>query len=117
MSIHDKLLKLVIHLARETARGKIAWEDTADDETFRVGLANGVVTIEMFRDEDFNGDALFNYRLTVFNERGQVAETFVPATSDGKKLIYELYEAARRSARRTNDVIDALLKETERESE
>lgn len=113
MSIENKLERLVLHLLNETVNGHIKWDNTADDTTFRIMLPSGVVRIEEVQGEDSDGVPTVRYVFTVSDKKGQVVEQFTPSCpGEAFSACPRLYEAARRSARRTEEVIDSLLRET-----
>jgi hypothetical protein len=74
----DKLNRLLNGLKNATAQGKVVWEDSSDEDLFRLILANGIIQIGPEKEKrgiDIRGlMAEPLYVVTLLNENDQVVE-------------------------------------------
>lgn len=98
--------QLISALLRATQKGEIRWEDAKGArDLFRVAFRGGSVVVGR-RDDQCD--------LIVLNSSGQVAEGVSVDPTDPQEdidLLFELWEAARRSARSTDETISDILKQ------
>jgi hypothetical protein len=109
-----KFAKLVNELSQATKEGKLAWEDTADEEEFRAVLKPGMVRVGRRAPYFEEGDRMTYYVVTLLNREGRVAEEFVAREPTVSERSAELFELARRSALKGNDLLDNLLADLEK---
>lgn len=114
--ILDRMTKIAGQLLRRTLNGLISWGETDNENEFIYSGTNTSVTIRRRNTRDIVG----RYVLTVMNWRGTVVDTLESAKKDlgiveqpeeWNAILYDLYEAARRSALTIETVLDELLTE------
>jgi hypothetical protein len=110
---HDQLWRLAQQLTRRTRDGKVTWTNAGETQ-FETRLGGGSVSV---RSRDDDGQQPFV--LDVLNPEGVRVETSETPGLDTEwdRVIEDLWNEARRSAGGASDVINALLKETEDESD
>ncbi|HEX3151714.1 MAG TPA: hypothetical protein VHR66_26820 [Gemmataceae bacterium] len=112
MSINSKLEELVQMLTERTRQKQVQWQVTADEETFRLASNSGNVRVT--RHEGFDQESMESYvyrTLQILNDRGRVIEEYSPKSPDRFAVFDELFTHARRSAYKTEDVLDQLMME------
>ena len=110
----DKIMKLLDKLKEATQGGRTRWAETADEDEFRVVFKTGMVRVG--RAEAFDEDSGLwekGYTATFLNRDGRVVEEFTRCRGEGHGLMAELFELARRSARRGDSLLDEMLAEVE----
>ena len=106
---HARVIALCERLADATLRGATEWQHAVDDH-FTWTRAEGRVVIGA-RD----GDGQPPYEIAIFNPDGEKVEELASALADDESPadwnapIAELYRAARRSALRADEIIEALM--------
>ena len=96
-SIRDLIKRLI----DSTKGGKLSWEETADENTFRLTLDVGILHIQRVRQQPAVGNsAQGDYRLSLLNENNIIVGEFEGGEAGDNRLLSELYEAARLSALR-----------------
>jgi hypothetical protein len=105
----QRLTTLARRLAAATAAGSAQWLP-ADDDAYAWGSTEGSVTVAS-RDRDNEPP----YELAVYNPRQEKVDELTSELLDDDEpapwndALVELYQAARRSALRADDIIDALI--------
>ncbi len=119
----SRLGSLAHKLLTFTRNGQLRWEETADEKTFRLVVDSGMIQIQERPQEGvFTPSQLaqhpVEYVLTVLNENNITAGTFTGAhTEGGQRLLHELYDAARESALRPDQLLDRIDSEITRLAE
>ena len=104
----ERLRMLIVRLINSTRAGKLVWEATADEDTYRLTLNVGMVHIQRVKPQAANVTfvgAPDAYRFSLFNPDNLLVAAFEGGQAN-EPLDYtlrELYEAAR----------DAVLKPSE----
>lgn len=120
--IQDRMTKIAGQLLRRTLDGLISWGETDNENEFIYSGTSTSVTIRRRDTRDIVG----RYILTVMNWRGTVVDTLESAKKDlgiveqpeeWNAVLYDLYEAARRSALSIETVLDELLTELSTDEE
>jgi hypothetical protein len=114
--VNEKFLQLLNILLEETHTGKIKWNETVDDDAFRVVFGSGLVRIESQLSPE-NETPFFV--VSLLNRQGRTIETLAvgpnevtyPAPPVSYSFLSDLYTAARASARAADEVLDNILKE------
>jgi len=124
MALQPQIVKLVEKLTELTGQNKIAWETTADEDTFLTSAGKSVVTVGRGAGTDDDAD----YRIQILNNSGQVIEEAVAGRNDylldgGITLALSmhvdwqktrsLHEMARRSALHADQAVAELLSSLE----
>jgi hypothetical protein len=110
----QKLHRLFHELTQATNRGKLSWEDTADDEEFRAVLKPGMVRIGRRVALYDDGESSRYFAVTLLNREGRIAEEFDSRESSETEMFAELFELARRSALKGDALFDDLLADLEK---
>jgi len=110
MSFEDKFHSLVAQLSAGTAAGRLQWEDTADEDTYRIALRTGLIQVNRFTPVGSECDET-RYALSVFNNVNKLVERYDPEAVTSQTELEGLWQGARRSAMHADQVIDSLLKE------
>jgi hypothetical protein len=111
-----KLIRLLEDLKTLTEQGKVAWNETADEDEFRVALKPGLLRISRGTNYSDDGDEARFYLVTVLNREAKVVEEFSRSSaSEGIEfeLMRDLYELARRAALRGDNLLDDMLTDVE----
>jgi hypothetical protein len=115
MSPNPKFVQLIKSLKTATEQGRIEWSETVDEHTFRALLPNAIVRIAkvfnekmQLEDQDLNEPA---YIASLVDDGGEVLESVTSGQERGQHyvLLSELFELARRRARRIDDLLDRLI--------
>lgn len=101
--------QFVNNLLRATEAKRVKWTDTPEDDLFRTVLKEGAVLVEQIRPAPDQ----FKHRVTLLNARDQTVADFPAAEPEEEDLLRALFEAARDSALRTEDVFRNLAGELE----
>ena len=111
MAVNEKIQRLVSDLLAATETGRVRWEDTADENTFRTSLRSGMVQVgkSAAPPEEEGMDAC--HQVSLFDRRGRLIEELTVPALKGWEELAHLFEAARRSARKTDEVLDQILAE------
>lgn len=109
----EKISKLIVALFERTSKDIIAWQETADDDTFQYSLPNGTVRI---------ADGGRFYYFSILNDVGRVVDGVssyeldmtasadpVEGISSYKELMELLYLSARRKALKSDATLDGIL--------
>lgn len=105
MALPPQAAQLVEKLNAAGAQSKVAWEDTAEENTFLASVAKFVVTVSKTASGYYPA-----YSLTIADQSGKtVDEGHVKRPEDGYEAVAELWENARRSARNAKVAYDEML--------
>ncbi len=108
---------LMKRLIDSTRAGKLSWEETADENTFRLILDAGILHIQRVRQQPALGSSIQGeYRLSLLNENNAIVIEFEGGEAEDYRLLRELHEAARLSALRPNDFLRQVQEEVIRRS-
>jgi hypothetical protein len=110
MSTEERIEELIELLIRGTSNRSLRWETTADEDAFR--LSSPTANIRLAKSEGFNQEAMEPYTsriLTVLNDKGRVVEQYYPEGATEQSRFDELFLLARRSACRTDEILDGLI--------
>jgi hypothetical protein len=120
-SLRYRIRDLCIKLLNYTRGESIKWEETADENTFRLTLDSGIFHIERVPPRVFapshGGSGMIStssgekYRATLFNRNNTPVETYEQDAAEPGSLLKDLYEEARRSALRPEEVVNSFEKE------
>jgi flagellar hook protein FlgE len=107
----EKQLTLVQRLLSKTKAGNLDWKESGLQGAFQVSFRNNSILINRAgsHDEDI--------MVSLVNENGDVVETFKDNDIRGEysdadaRLMFDLYEMARRTALGSEKVLNSILKE------
>lgn len=115
---HEKHMKLVQNLIEKTVKGSITWNESLDPDTFQVSFPD--YTLRIHRDQSTKRDI---YTIGILNGSGNEVEAFTSVDlqddatpiekDDLEEMLGTLFFGAKRSALRSEDAIDDILKELE----
>ena len=101
----EQLTKLLSELLDATSHGAVGWEETAEEDAFRIGLGDGMIRIQSRTNPD-NDER--QYEAYLMNKQGRVVDE-ISSWGSNYKLLRELYEAARSSALNMELVVRSML--------
>ncbi|MEK6262642.1 MAG: hypothetical protein AABP62_28940 [Planctomycetota bacterium] len=118
MSTEERLEGLIHKMLANTREGRLEWKPAADEDTFRATFQAGNISVK--KSEGFDQEEMQSYELRslcVFNEKGRLIEEYAPTYQRRPVLeaFDELFTLARRSAFKTDGVLDALISEIDGE--
>lgn len=107
--MNRRFLDSLRRLLERTDAGGVRWEKTADEQTFRIGLGEGVIRINRSRDHE--GDYL--YTASLLNAELQEVESasvwnVTTSRSPDTAFLPDLFESARRSALNVSALLDSI---------
>jgi hypothetical protein len=132
MTAQEQLLTLTNGLLEGTRQGRISWSETAEEDSFRAVLNNGIVRIEKYPDPrllagagavavttgvPFNLPQTYKtydqevYTLVVLDDRIRELARFIPDTDSDARTLHDLWGLACRGARQADQKLDVILKE------
>jgi len=111
VSVKTSLMTLISSLSNATGEGRIRWEETADEQSFRANFHRGSVKIGYIPEFDDGEGIRAAYLVTVHNQGGKVVESFEPMGPGQFSECRSLFELARRSAFDTESVIEGITAE------
>ena len=112
-----RLRDLMKRLIEATKVGKLSWEATADENTFRLTLDVGMLHIQRVRQRaTASGYSKGDYRRSFLNEYNAIVEEFEGGGNEDTRLLHELYDAARLSALKPSDFLRQVEQEVIRRS-
>jgi hypothetical protein len=112
MPMNDRIGHLINVLLRGTADRLLQWQPTADEKAFRLTSKSANVRLEMSAHFDPEAQEEYTVRtLSVLNDKGRVIEEWSPDTPAEAQQFDELYNLARRSAYKTDEVLHKLINE------
>ena len=110
MAFQEQIEKLVVKLTKLTEDGRVAWEPTADENTFLASVSKFVVTIGKFPSyEDVRDDYVFRIR----SDEGRVIDEAEATGNPEWTRLGELYEMARRNALHVDEALSDILSSLE----
>ncbi|MCI0462618.1 MAG: hypothetical protein L0Z62_37180 [Gemmataceae bacterium] len=112
MSRKEQIEQLLQVLKEGTAERTLQWQTTADETAFR--LASKTANVRLVKAERFDQEeqeAYWDRALSVLNDKGRVIEVYSPTSIVECQEFDELFDMARRSAYKTEEVLDKLLDE------
>jgi hypothetical protein len=123
MALQTQIVKLVEKLTDLTSQNKIAWETTADEDTFLTSAGKSVVAVSRGIGPDEGAD----YRIQLLNDAGRLVEETTVSIVDRAQnrftndldlhldwqKVRSLYELARRSALHADQAVAELLSSLE----
>ena len=110
MSTDERIKELIELLMLGTSNRKLRWETTVDEDAFR--LSSPIANIRLARSEGFDQEAnepFISRSLTVFNDKSRVVEAYSPGWPAEQSRFDELFQLARRSACKTDEILDGLI--------
>jgi hypothetical protein len=103
----ERLVKLLGELLQTTRLGVVGWQETAEENAFRIGLGDGMIRIQSRTNGD---DDERNYDAYLMNKQGRVVDEVTAwRNSPNYVMLRELYEEARSSALNMDDVVKSML--------
>ena len=102
----DKMQQIIRGLAAKAPT--LAWEATADEDTFLVSFQTHSVSLQPW--------ARYYYRVGVLDSAGRELESYVASENNDAELyetVQTLYTEAKRAALKVDEGLDAVLKEIE----
>ncbi|SRR6266404_8023910 len=103
----ERLIKLLGELLETTRLGVVGWQETAEENAFRIGLGDGMIRIQSRTNGD---DDERNYEAYLMNKQGRVVDEVTAwRNSSNYMILRELYEEARSSALNMDGVVKSML--------
>jgi hypothetical protein len=111
MALPQPVIELIEKLVTLSSQNKVKWSETGDESTFLAPVSKFTVIITK---EDPNV-VYPDYRLQIVDQSGKLIEDdFIRVSSDPNyELVANLFEGARRSARRGNEALSDMLSSLE----
>ena len=104
---NDKMTALGDRLLDQTQRGELSWSETANEARFILSFPGSSVSITRGLWEHPNDSV---YTLSVHNKIGTEIDSFRASPGeDAHNKLRELFEAARRSALKPDEIVDDIL--------
>lgn len=110
MGASPKFRKLLEDLRDATLQGKLQWSETADESEFRVNFDYAMIRVGQAYSAD--GDT-YVLSASLLTPKGRVVEQFTASGGMDYALLEELYDLARRSALKADDLLDRVISEVE----
>jgi hypothetical protein len=108
----EKFIRLLTSLLEKTQEDKIRWNETASEQAFRVAFEPGLVRISVEYDEYAERE---NYFAFLQDRQGRTVDELASYDDTAPQgLLRNLYIAARSSALRADDILERMLRDTER---
>lgn len=111
METNTKLIEFLRHLRRATETGRIRWQETVNEDAFRVVLDHGMVRVGLVAADDEDGESQSHYAV-LLDKEGRVQEEVSLIPSD-PSLLDDLYHLAKRSVRNSDKLIEELMGDLE----
>ena len=105
MSENAKFVQLLENIRDATAKGRLQWEDTIHEDSFRLVLDYAILRIGVSYDDGLERET---YSAFLMNEAGRVVDSLT-SEEGSRELLANLFGLARRSARGAEDLIDRML--------
>lgn len=103
---NERFMQLINELHQATLDGRVRWEETAKEGVFRVGLGDGLVRIQSGRDDE----QTLCVEVYLLNDQGRVVDELRAwENGDHYNLLLDLYQKARSSALKIDEVVDSML--------
>ena len=111
--VNEQFRQLLRKLSDATARGKIAWEETADENMFRTALGQGMVRIGKSHFQVEDETSVPAYTAVLLDSDGSVADELEVASGQDFVVMEALFNMARQQARNAEDLLKSMLNELE----
>ena len=107
----EKFSILLGKLLSKTRKKEILWHETANVSAFRIAFGDGLVRIEY--GVDFEGNVY--YAAYLQDRKGRTLDQIGPAYQKDptQELLSELFDAARPSALRVDDILERMMEDVE----
>lgn len=120
---YQKLADTALKLSEKTKGGSVIWEDTAQKGTYQASINRIAVQISQVAGTGWGDEC--DYKISIFDSDGDMVESFesqdidplLPAGVNAQEMLDEMYNAARRMALGTEQVLDALLESLEEDDD
>src|SRR5712692_6445931 len=91
----ERFAQLIDELSSSTHSRRVQWQETAEENSFRVGLGDGMIRIDSGR-----GSAGRYYRAVLLDRHGRVVDTYLASEDDGIsfEVLERMYDEARATA-------------------
>ena len=110
----DSIRGLMMRLINGTNAGKLKWEETAEDEDFRLILDAGIIHI---RRSNQMRPGLGDYALLIFNKNNTLVGRSQPKPdTEDMSHLSKLFDLARNSALNPSGLLDRLEEELKKRS-
>jgi hypothetical protein len=109
----DSIRNLIKRLIISTRSGKLSWEETADEDLFRLTLDAGIIHIVRIKKKTMRGD---DFKLFFLNQNNTPVQQFEGEEANDQDQLRQLFEAARDSALKPSEVLQRLEQEVIRRS-
>ena len=118
MEPNPKFLKLLREILAATLAGEAPWREGFDEDTYRISKHYGM--LEVHREQNRFPTGGMTYSAELIDQKGAVTESATtvdaPASTNGPgfphvELLRSLFEAAAKSVRRSDAVLDQMLAE------
>jgi hypothetical protein len=114
---HDHIRELIGRLIASTRSRKLSWEETADENTFRLILDVGIIHIQQNRQQTPPGTpAPGTYTLLFLNENNTPVVVWEASVPEDERQLRDLFEAARDSGLKPKEFFHRLEQEVIRRS-
>jgi len=106
----EQFLKLLKELYQATYDGRVLWEETADEDAFRIVLGEGLVRIQSLTPRELE-DAKPFVVVSLRDKYGRTIDELEAETSHDYQLVEDLYRLARSTAlkERASEIVDSML--------
>jgi len=109
----ESIRGLMMRLTNGTHAGKLKWEETAEEEDFRLILDAGIIHIR--RTNQIRPD-FGKYALLIFNKNNTLVGRLQPEIDPDKSNLSRLFDLARNSALNPSGLLDRLEEELKKRS-
>ena len=109
MPTNPKLANLIVLLKQATEGGRLRWETTPDENTFRVLLGSGFMRLSKSFGTAHPMET--SYTLTILDHNGLLVDEYTPEEGEDYFQLADLFGIARRSALNLEAVLDQMLQE------
>jgi hypothetical protein len=114
MSVEQRIRDLIELLIRGTRKSSLEWQSTADENSFRLSAPAGNIRLTR-SEESYEDGVLLSRILSILNDKGRVIEQYSPSGASEEGVFDELFTLARRSAYKSNEVLERLMGEIQRQ--
>jgi hypothetical protein len=99
----------ISRLIDSTKIGKLVWQDTFDEDTYRFLLDKGMILIERIKMQKVDGSlGQPEYKLVILNQNGTPIDSWHPDPGKDHEQLSVLYESARTSALRPSKLLQEM---------
>jgi hypothetical protein len=110
MSLRSRFEALLRQLLIATREKKLSWEETADENTFRLIFDGGMVNVTQ-RSAVVGVPLRTKYIATLLNEHNNLVEEFDPENEVEGALLSDVFHAARKSSVHPEEVFSSIERE------